>query len=565
MQVKTPKIKNNEVAIFAIGGLHEIGRNMYCVQYQDEIIIMDCGIKFPEDELLGVNYVISDYSYLVKNREKIKALVVSHGHEDHIGGIPFLLEKIPEIPVYATPFALALIKGKLEEHGILARSELHPEFEDTVLKFNKLSVSFFRTTHSIPDTLGIAVHTPLGAVVFTGDFKFDLTPVMNQPAPNFQQMAQLGQEGVLALLSDSTNAEVSAFTKSEQFVADSLHNIITGIKGRIIFATFASNLYRVSTALKAAEDTNRKVAIFGRSMENGVKNGIELGYLNVPDNLIVDAATINSLPPEKVMILCTGSQGEPLAALSRIANGTHRQIKLHPNDTVIFSSNPIPGNTLSVNHLINNLIEGGAHVIHGRVNNVHTSGHGGQEELKLMVRLVKPKYMIPVHGEYRMQVIHAGLAQQSGVPAENTFVLQNGEVAAFGPDSARIAGQIQVDDVFVDTSGSADIGNVVVHDRQVLSEEGIVIAVATVDFAHKRVLAGPDILSRGFVYMRESQELISAAQKRVYHVLRSEMNQKELPDMRQIKKAVTDSLSDFLFQQTGRRPIVLPMLVDKNS
>lgn len=557
------KIKQNEVAVFAIGGLHEIGRNMYCVQYQDEIVIMDCGIKFPEDELLGINYVISDYSYLVKNREKIKALVVSHGHEDHIGGIPFLLEKIPEIPVYATPFALALIKSKCEEHGILDRTELHEEHEDTVLTFDKLKVTFFRTTHSIPDTLGIAVHTPLGAVVFTGDFKFDLTPVMNQPAPNFQRMAQLGEEGVLALLSDSTNAEVPQFTKSERFVAGSLHNIITGIEGRIIFATFASNLYRVSTAIQAAIDTGRKVAIFGRSMKNGIQNGIDLGYLDVPEGLIVDAETINSLPPEKVMILCTGSQGEPLAALSRIANGTHRQIKLKPHDTVIFSSNPIPGNTLSVNQLINKLMEGGANVVHGRVNNVHTSGHGGQEELKLMVELAKPKYMIPVHGEYRMQVVHAHLAQQAGVPAENTFVLKNGEVVCFSPDGARIAGDIHVKDVFVDTSGAADVGNIVVRDRQILSEEGLVVAVATVDYKHKRVLAGPDILSRGFVYMRESQDLINAAQKHVYHVLKTEMAKSDKPKDSEIRKAIVENLQDFLYSRTERRPMILPMLIEK--
>ena len=557
------KIKDNEVAVFAIGGLHEIGRNMYCVQYQDEIVIMDCGIKFPEDDLLGINYVISDYSYLVKNRDKIKALVVSHGHEDHIGGIPFLLEKIPEIPVYATPFALALIKSKCEEHGILDRTELHEEHEDTVLTFDKLKVTFFRTTHSIPDTLGIAVHTPLGAVVFTGDFKFDLTPVMNQPAPNFQRMAQLGEEGVLALLSDSTNAEVPQFTKSERFVAGSLHNIITGIEGRIIFATFASNLYRVSTAIQAAIDTGRKVAIFGRSMENGIQNGIDLGYLDVPEGLIVDAETINSLPPEKVMILCTGSQGEPLAALSRIANGTHRQIKLKPHDTVIFSSNPIPGNTLSVNQLINKLMEGGANVVHGRVNNVHTSGHGGQEELKLMVELAKPKYMIPVHGEYRMQVVHAHLAQQAGVPAENTFVLKNGEVVCFSPDGARIAGDIHVKDVFVDTSGAADVGNIVVRDRQILSEEGLVVAVATVDYKHKRVLAGPDILSRGFVYMRESQDLINAAQKHVYHVLKTEMAKSDKPKDSEIRKAIVENLQDFLYSRTERRPMILPMLIEK--
>jgi ribonuclease J len=557
------KIKQNEVAVFAIGGLHEIGRNMYCVQYQDEIVIMDCGIKFPEDDLLGINYVISDYSYLVKNREKIKALVVSHGHEDHIGGIPFLLEKIPEIPVYATPFALALIKSKCEEHGILDRTELHEEHEDTVLTFDKLKVTFFRTTHSIPDTLGIAVHTPLGAVVFTGDFKFDLTPVMNQPAPNFQRMAQLGEEGVLALLSDSTNAEVPQFTKSERFVASSLHNIITGIEGRIIFATFASNLYRVSTAIQAAIDTGRKVAIFGRSMENGIQNGIDLGYLDVPEGLIVDAEAINSLPPEKVMLLCTGSQGEPLAALSRIANGTHRQIKLKPHDTVIFSSNPIPGNTLSVNQLINKLMEGGANVVHGRVNNVHTSGHGGQEELKLMVELTKPKYMIPVHGEYRMQVVHAHLAQQAGVPAENTFVLKNGEVVCFSPEGARIAGDIHVKDVFVDTSGAADVGNIVVRDRQILSEEGLVVAVATVDYKHKQVLAGPDILSRGFVYMRESQDLINAAQKLVYHVLKTEMAKSDKPKDSEIRKAIIESLQDFLYSRTERRPMILPMLVEK--
>lgn len=557
------KLKNNEVGVFAVGGLGEIGRNMYCVEYQDEIIIMDAGIKFPEDDMMGINYVISDYSYLEKNRHKIKALVISHGHEDHIGGIPFLLKKIPEIPVYAPPFALALIRGKLEEHGLLKTTELHEEHEDTVLKFPKLSVSFFRTTHSIPDTLGITVHTPEGAVVFTGDWKFDLTPVMDQPAPNFQKMAKIGQEGVLALLSDSTNAEVPTFTKSERFVAKSLKDIINGIDGRIIFATFASNLYRVSTAIEAAVESGRKVAIFGRSMENGVQNGIDLGYLSIPEGTLVDANTINHTPPEKAMILCTGSQGEPLAALSRIADGTHRQISIQPGDTVIFSSNPIPGNTTSVNHLINRLYQAGANVVHGKIHNVHTSGHAGQEEQKMLIELMKPKYFVPVHGEYRMQVVHTETAQATGMAKDHTFVLKNGDMLALTKDSARIAGHINIGDVFVDTSGSADVGNVVVRDRQILAEEGLVVVVATVDYKNQRVLAGPDILSRGFVYMRESTELITQAQKHVYHVLRTEMAKTPQPDERTIKKAIIDNLQDFLYSKTERRPMILPMIIEK--
>lgn len=557
------KLKNDEVGIFAIGGLGEIGRNMYCVQYQDEIIIMDCGIKFPEDGEMGINYIISDYSYLIKNREKIKALVVTHGHEDHIGGIPFLLKKIPEIPVYATPFALALIRGKLDEHGILKNSVLHEEYEDTVLQFSKLSVTFFRTTHSIPDTLGIAVHTPQGTVIFTGDFKFDLTPVMDQPAPDFQKMAKLGEEGVLALLSDSTNAEVATFTKSERFVAKSLHNIITGIKGRIIFATFASNLYRVSTAIKAAVATGRKVAIFGRSMENGIQNGIDLGYLDIPEGTIVEASEINKLPPEKAMILCTGSQGEPLAALSKIADGSHRQISIKPGDTVIFSSNPIPGNTTSVNHLINKLYEAGADVVHGKIHNVHTSGHGGQEEQKMMIELTKPEYFIPVHGEYRMQVIHTETAQATGMAKDHTFVLENGDVLALTKTSSRIAGKIQIPDVFVDTSSTSEVGDIVVHDRKILAEEGLVVVVATIDYQHQRVLAGPDILSRGFVYMRESTDLITAAQKHIYHLLRVEMAKETKSDERELKKNIIETLQDFLYSRTERRPMILPMIIEK--
>lgn len=556
-------LKNNEVGVFALGGLGEVGKNMYCVEYQDEILIIDSGILFPDESLLGIDYVIPDYTYLYENQDRIKALIITHGHEDHIGGIPYLLRQVKIPKIYASGFAVGLIKNKMERHkGFRANVKEFQEYEKLVL--GKMSVSFFRTNHSIPDSFGIVIHTPQGVIVSTGDFKFDFTP--NGPDANYQRIAELGRKGVLCLLSDSTNAELADFTKSEKQVSESIKDIFTKIEGRAIVATFASNVHRVQQIVEASVATKRKIAVYGRSMLKTLDVGRDMGYIKAPTGTFIDPHHINKYPANKMTIICTGSQGEPLAALSRIAAGTHRQINLQEGDTVIFSSSPIPGNQIGVNKTINMLFRKGANVItDSPLTDTHTSGHGGQEEQKLMLKLTKPKYFMPIHGEYRMLKIHANIGYQTGVRKGRAFVMDNGDVLALTKNSARIAGKVQAGNVYIDGKGIGDIGNIVIRDRKLLSEDGLLSAIVTIDKKNMKLVGSPVIISRGFIYMKEHGELTGE----ISSLTEKEMNKKlktyKNINIAALKKSITKTLGDFIRNKTERNPMIMPVVMLVNE
>ncbi|MBF0715998.1 ribonuclease J1 [Gemelliphila palaticanis] len=551
-------INKHEVGIAAIGGMGEIGKNTYAIQYRDEIIIIDAGVKFPGDNILGIDYIIPDYTYIEKNIDKVKALIITHGHEDHIGGIPFLLKNV-SLPIYGGPLALGLIKSKLEEHNLLSRAEFKEITEDTVLKFKHLTIEFHNTTHSIPDAFGVIVRTPQGTIVHTGDFKFDFTPV-GEPA-NLYKMAKIGEEGVLCLLSDSTNSERNEFTMSEKEVGITIEDILRRVKHRIIFATFASNVFRVKQVVEACIKNDRKIVVFGRSMEKAIKIGTELGYINAPKDTFVNAKHLKQVDPNKLLILCTGTQGEELAALTRIAHGTHKKITIMPTDTVVFASSAIPGNALSINKNIDLLSKLGANVITSSINNVHTSGHAAKEEQKLMFRLIKPKYFMPIHGEHRMQVIHAQTAVECDVDKNNTFIMNNGDILALTKDSARIAGKIEAGDIYVDGLGIGDIGSVVIKDRKDLSENGVIVVSLVLDIENKVLLSNPDIISRGFSQTHESKELLDTCKNVVKESIINKLQENEV-SMYTVRQKIIDDLSKHLIKEIGRNPVIIPTIIE---
>ena len=554
--------KKNKLAIIPLGGLGEIGKNMTVIRYGDDIVVLDCGLAFPDDDMLGIDLVIPDITYLLENKDKIRAVVITHGHEDHIGSLSYLLKQI-QVPVYGTQLAMGLAEGRLKENNV-ANYSLNTIKPGDQLTFGSIHVGFIRTSHSIPDVVAIYFRTPVGIIIHTGDFKIDYTPADGK-VMDIHKFAELGDEGVLVLMSDSTNAERPGFTKSERTVGVALDAAFQCAKSRILLATFASNVSRVQQAINSACKYGRKVAIIGRSMINVVKISTELGYLTIPEGMLIDIDNIKNYPANQLLILTTGSQGEPMSALTRMAMGDHRKVQIYPDDTVIISATPIPGNEKSVSRTIDALLRQGANVIHGPSAGIHVSGHANQEELKLMLTLVKPKYLIPIHGEYRMLMAHGRIAEELGIPNENIFIGGNGQVFEFTKDAngviGKLAGKVTAGKVFVDGLGVGDVGNIVIRDRSKLSQDGVLIVVVTIDKEKGCVVAGPDLVSRGFVYVRESGQLMVEAKQKVRLAL-DHCETGHITEWAIIKDNVRDALSKFIYEKTCRHPVILPIIME---
>lgn len=550
-----------DTKVFALGGLGEVGKNMYCVMHGNELIITDAGVTFPEGDLMGVDYVIPDFTFLKKNESKIKALFITHGHEDHIGGIPFLLQTVNVPFIYAPNQAVGLIRKKLDERNIQYKNLIVYD-EKTKIKYKNIEVEFFRTTHSIPDSHGICITTPNGRIVTTGDFKFDLTPI--GPMANIGKMAEIGKRGVTLLLSDSTNALNEGMSMSESKVDNALFEILKKEKGRVIIATFASNIYRLKHIVDNCKKTGRKIATFGRSMENNIEISIQGGYIKNKD-IFISAEEANHLPPNKVCLLCTGSQGEPLAALSRIANGNHKQIKLQPNDVVVFSSSTIPGNAVSISRTINKLYLKGVRVYtNTSLGDIHTSGHAYEEELKWMIRLIRPKYVMPFHGEYRMLKRHADIAVLCGIPKQNTFVLDNGDVLSIYKGKITKSSPIHAGDTYVDGNRIGDIGSIVIKDRKIMANDGIIVVIANINMDKKMLLGKINITTRGFVQVNENEELLKELEDIAKKAITGKLNKQNT--YTDIKNEIVNQLVPFAYEKTGRKPIILPVIMDiKNS
>lgn len=552
--------KKGKLKIIPLGGLHEVGKNITVFEYEDEIIVVDCGLSFPEDDMLGIDLVIPDITYLQKNVDKIKGLIITHGHEDHIGSVPYLLKQI-NIPVYAPRLAMGLIRNKLEEHKILRSSKLIEVMQGETITLGKnFKVEFIRSTHSIPDSVMLAIKTPVGTILHTGDFKVDYTPIDGK-IMDLGRIAELGNEGILALMSDSTNAERKGFTMSESSIGPVFDNLFDGCTKRIVVATFASNVHRVQQIVNSAVKYKRKIAVCGRSMINMINTARELGYIDCPEDLFIDIDMMSTYNDEQLVIITTGSQGETMSALTRMAAGEHRKVKITPNDLVIISANPIPGNEKLVSKVIDDLMQIGAEVVYSALADVHVSGHACQEEQKLIFALAKPKFFIPVHGEYRQLIAHAETAQSMGIPAKNIVLMENGRVVELSEDEIKLAGMVPNGRVLVDGLGVGDVGNIVLRDRQHLSQDGLIVIVLTMDSSTGEVVAGPDVISRGFVYVRESENLMDEVKSVVRHEIKK-CEEKEIRDWSTIKSTVRENLRDYIFVKTKRNPMIIPIIME---